>query len=117
MPSLSEFQLPMMGMRLNEFRQHCWDRLQEPKAQRKLVLVTVCIALLLDNMLYMVIVPIIPVYLRRIGAWETKEWSKEDALTEKNEITKLYRLSLLLLEWFNLIETLSETIYNNLLRV
>ena len=34
--------------------------LQEPKYQRKLVLVTVSIALLLDNMLYMVIVPIIP---------------------------------------------------------
>ena len=33
---------------------------QEPKYQRKLVLVTVSIALLLDNMLYMVIVPIIP---------------------------------------------------------
>ena len=36
------------------------DRVQEPKYQRKLVLVTVSIALLLDNMLYMVIVPIIP---------------------------------------------------------
>lgn len=34
--------------------------------QRKLVLVIVCIALLLDNMLYMVIVPIIPDYLRYI---------------------------------------------------
>ena len=44
---------------------------QEPQAQRKLVLVTVSIALLLDNMLYMVIVPIIPDYLRYIGAWET----------------------------------------------
>ena len=36
------------------------DCVQEPKYQRKLVLVTVSIALLLDNMLYMVIVPIIP---------------------------------------------------------
>ncbi|KAE8750340.1 hypothetical protein FOCC_FOCC002900 [Frankliniella occidentalis] len=43
-----------------------WNRLQEPRAQRKLVLVIVCIALLLDNMLYMVIVPIIPDYLRYI---------------------------------------------------
>ena len=50
-----------------------WDKLQEPKAQRQLVLVTVSIALLLDNMLYMVIVPIIPDYLRYIGAWDTHE--------------------------------------------
>ena len=52
-----------------------WDKLQEPKAQRQLVLVTVSIALLLDNMLYMVIVPIIPDYLRFIGAWDTHEVS------------------------------------------
>ena len=46
------------------------ERIQNPDTQRKLVLVTVCIALLLDNMLYMVIVPIIPVYLRSIGNWK-----------------------------------------------
>ena len=46
-------------------------RLQDGHAQRKLVLVIVSIALLLDNMLYMVIVPIIPDYLRRIGIWDT----------------------------------------------
>ncbi|XP_014679612.1 PREDICTED: vesicular acetylcholine transporter-like, partial [Priapulus caudatus] len=45
------------------------DRIRNPKAQRAIVLVIVCIALLLDNMLYMVIVPIIPEYLRSIGAW------------------------------------------------
>ncbi|CAG5124641.1 unnamed protein product [Candidula unifasciata] len=39
------------------------DRIRDPKAQRRLVLVIVCIALLLDNMLYMVIVPIIPNFL------------------------------------------------------
>ncbi|CAF0786098.1 unnamed protein product [Brachionus calyciflorus] len=43
------------------------DRIQEPKYQRSLVLVIVCIALLLDNMLYMVIVPIIPEYLHKIN--------------------------------------------------
>ena len=42
------------------------DRIHEPKHQRNLVLIIVCIALLLDNMLYMVIVPIIPEYLRTI---------------------------------------------------
>ena len=43
-----------------QVRQEWWDALQQPEYQRKLVLVTVSIALLLDNMLYMVIVPIIP---------------------------------------------------------
>ncbi|XP_058650135.1 probable vesicular acetylcholine transporter-B [Onychostoma macrolepis] len=37
--------------------------MQDPDRQRKLILVIVCVALLLDNMLYMVIVPIIPDYL------------------------------------------------------
>ncbi|XP_007526546.2 vesicular acetylcholine transporter [Erinaceus europaeus] len=37
--------------------------LQEPRRQRRLVLVIVCVALLLDNMLFMVIVPIVPVYI------------------------------------------------------
>ncbi|RWS31091.1 vesicular acetylcholine transporter-like protein [Leptotrombidium deliense] len=47
------------------------ERIQEPEGQKKIILVAVCIALLLDNMLYMVIVPIIPDYLREIGAWTT----------------------------------------------
>ena len=42
------------------------DKINQPKHQRNLVLIIVCIALLLDNMLYMVIVPIIPVYLLKI---------------------------------------------------
>ena len=45
---------------IGEYRQEWWDALQKSTYQRKLVLVTVSIALLLDNMLYMVIVPIIP---------------------------------------------------------
>ena len=56
---------------INEKTAIMWDtfnkKIHEPKSQRKLVLVTVCIALLLDNMLYMVIVPIIPNYLRDLG--------------------------------------------------
>jgi len=93
MPSLPDVQLPLVGMTLNEYRQHCWDRLQEPKAQRQLVLVTVSIALLLDNMLYMVIVPIIPDYLRFIGAWETHEVNAGDAFLEKKEVTTFYRFN------------------------
>jgi len=47
------------------------EKIEEPGKQRRIVLVIVCIALLLDNMLYMVIVPIIPDYLRDIGVWQT----------------------------------------------
>uniref|UniRef100_A0A6G1SGC0 Vesicular acetylcholine transporter n=1 Tax=Aceria tosichella TaxID=561515 RepID=A0A6G1SGC0_9ACAR len=47
------------------------EKVEEPKCQRKLIMLIVCTALLLDNMLYMVIVPIIPDYLRSIGSWST----------------------------------------------
>ena len=43
------------------------SKIQDPNKQRRLVLVIVCIVLLLDNMLYMVIVPIIPIYLQGQG--------------------------------------------------
>jgi len=70
---LNELKIPGMDRTIGEYRQEWWDALQQSKYQRKLVLVTVSIALLLDNMLYMVIVPIIPDYLRVIGAWDTHE--------------------------------------------
>lgn len=69
----NELRIPGMDRTIGEYRQEWWDALQQSKYQRKLVLVTVSIALLLDNMLYMVIVPIIPDYLRVIGAWDTHE--------------------------------------------
>ncbi|XP_056308639.1 probable vesicular acetylcholine transporter-B [Danio aesculapii] len=52
-------QLSAMGERSRELG----GALREPERQRRLLLVVVCVALLLDNMLYMVIVPIIPDYL------------------------------------------------------
>ncbi|KAJ8953740.1 hypothetical protein NQ318_015396 [Aromia moschata] len=61
--------IPIINMEFGEFKEVVWTKLQEPRTQRKLVLVIVSIALLLDNMLYMVIVPIIPDYLRYIGAY------------------------------------------------
>ncbi|XP_078047037.1 vesicular acetylcholine transporter [Augochlora pura] len=61
--------IPILNIPLRELRELIWMKLQEPKAQRKLVLVIVSIALLLDNMLYMVIVPIIPDYLKYVGAF------------------------------------------------
>lgn len=61
--------LPFINMEFAEAKEVLWNKIHEPVMQRKLILVIVSIALLLDNMLYMVIVPIIPDYLRYIGAW------------------------------------------------
>ncbi|XP_045768028.1 vesicular acetylcholine transporter [Maniola jurtina] len=61
--------IPVVNLEVREVREILWEKIQEPTTQRKIILVIVAIALLLDNMLYMVIVPIIPDYLRYIGAW------------------------------------------------
>ncbi|XP_014603388.1 PREDICTED: vesicular acetylcholine transporter [Polistes canadensis] len=61
--------IPIINMEVGALKEIVWTKLQEPKAQRKLVLVIVSVALLLDNMLYMVIVPIIPHYLKYVGAF------------------------------------------------
>ncbi|XP_073978609.1 vesicular acetylcholine transporter [Rhodnius prolixus] len=66
---VSHWTVPVVNLEVGEVKDIVWDKLQEPKSQRKLILVIVSIALLLDNMLYMVIVPIIPDYLRYVGAW------------------------------------------------
>ncbi|OWF52987.1 vesicular acetylcholine transporter-like [Mizuhopecten yessoensis] len=55
--------------RLTDFIQMLNDRINDPIAQRRLILLIVCTALLLDNMLYMVIVPIIPMYLEDVLDW------------------------------------------------
>ncbi|XP_033643940.1 probable vesicular acetylcholine transporter-B isoform X2 [Asterias rubens] len=55
---------------MSEFLGTAKMRIKNPAAQRRFILVIVCVALLLDNMLYMVIVPVIPDYLRSIGAWD-----------------------------------------------
>lgn len=61
--------IPVINLEVREVREILWEKIKEPTSQRKIILVIVSIALLLDNMLYMVIVPIIPDYLRYIGAW------------------------------------------------
>lgn len=61
--------IPILNMEFGELKEIVWSKLQEPKAQRKLILIIVSVALLLDNMLYMVIVPIIPDYLQYVGAF------------------------------------------------
>ncbi|XP_006562620.2 vesicular acetylcholine transporter [Apis mellifera] len=69
--------IPILNIELSELKEIVWAKLQEPKAQRKLVLIIVSIALLLDNMLYMVIVPIIPDYLKYVGAFGDVEEEDE----------------------------------------
>ncbi|KAM3176148.1 hypothetical protein ACTXT7_007102 [Hymenolepis weldensis] len=49
------------------------SRMLQPESQRRMVLVIVSVALLLDNMLYMVIVPIIPDYLRTMDVLRHQE--------------------------------------------
>ncbi|OXU19647.1 hypothetical protein TSAR_003181 [Trichomalopsis sarcophagae] len=66
---MSSIKIPVLNLEVGEVKEIIWTKLQEPVAQRRLILVIVCIALLLDNMLYMVIVPIIPDYLKYIGAF------------------------------------------------
>ncbi|CDQ87064.1 unnamed protein product [Oncorhynchus mykiss] len=51
--------LSEMGEKTKQFG----NKMKAPDHQRRIILVIVCVALLLDNMLYMVIVPIIPDYL------------------------------------------------------
>lgn len=67
------FKIPVVNLEFNEVKEILWTKIQEPVTQRRLILVIVSIALLLDNMLYMVIVPIIPDYLRYIGTWDDED--------------------------------------------
>lgn len=73
--------IPIINMEFGELKEVVWTKLQEPRSQRKLILVIVSIALLLDNMLYMVIVPIIPDYLRYIGAYSDEPLPNSGNLT------------------------------------
>ena len=59
--------VPFVNQDAGELMEKANQRIHMPENQRRLVLIIVCIALLLDNMLYMVIVPIIPIYLRNMN--------------------------------------------------
>lgn len=63
--------IPIINQDTEEIWKRFNEKIEEPRSQRRIILFIVCVALLLDNMLYMVIVPIIPDYLRKIGAWDT----------------------------------------------
>lgn len=63
--------IPIINQDTGELLARFNQKIEEPRSQRRIILFIVCVALLLDNMLYMVIVPIIPDYLRRVGTWDT----------------------------------------------
>lgn len=66
------YNIPILNRNIEWLRKWIEEKSSQPTTQKKLVLVVVSIALLLDNMLYMVIVPIIPKYLRDIHAYEVE---------------------------------------------
>ncbi|XP_063703912.1 vesicular acetylcholine transporter-like isoform X2 [Culicoides brevitarsis] len=78
---MDEKTLPILNITVAEAKALFWERVKEPTNQKRIILVIVSIALLLDNMLYMVIVPIIPDYLNEIGAWDD-----DDEVTTKATI-------------------------------
>lgn len=81
---MDEKTLPILNITVAEAKALFWERVKEPTNQKRIILVIVSIALLLDNMLYMVIVPIIPDYLQYIGAWD----DDEDYVTKATIIAK-----------------------------
>ncbi|KAK5982437.1 Vesicular acetylcholine transporter [Trichostrongylus colubriformis] len=66
------FNVPIVNHDSEDVRAATKQSVEQPQNQNKLVLVIVSVALLLDNMLYMVIVPIIPKYLRDIHAYSVE---------------------------------------------
>ena len=66
---IEKIKMESIPSRLQRYLYNAWDVLQDiagaPKRQARLIMVIVCIALLLDNMLYMVIVSIRISLLRR----------------------------------------------------
>lgn len=82
------------------------DRIQNPTSQRRLVLIIVCIALLLDNMLYMVIVPIIPIYLKDMFS---NDEEREIEATTTGNFTQDYNSSLMYSSYWNKTYTTTTT--------
>ncbi|XP_055027240.1 probable vesicular acetylcholine transporter-A [Misgurnus anguillicaudatus] len=61
--------------------------IQDPERQRRIILVIVCVALLLDNMLYMVIVPIVPDYLARLESQSENAHATRNASSNRTHYT------------------------------
>ncbi|KAI1707475.1 major facilitator superfamily domain-containing protein [Ditylenchus destructor] len=86
------FNIPLLNRDSEWVKKWIEDHTKDPETQKKLVLVVVSIALLLDNMLYMVIVPIIPKYLRDIHAYEVEYVGYHNETTRLKNGTILVRM-------------------------
>lgn len=87
--------IPFINKDFSQIKKSWYDLTDHPIHQRRMILIIVCVALLLDNMLYMVIVPIIPDYLRYIGAWQTHTVSNYSPLPLVNwNVTTYYNRTL-----------------------
>ncbi|KAG8435000.1 hypothetical protein GDO86_013092 [Hymenochirus boettgeri] len=64
--------------------------MKEPHHQRRLILFIVCVALFLDNMLYMVIVPIIPDYIESLRLDQIKGINSSGQYRNKSVIRPQY---------------------------
>lgn len=87
------FNFEFVKTKASDFMRSTNDKIQNPVSQRRLVLIIVCIALLLDNMLYMVIVPIIPIYLKDMFSTDeskTTTASLSDNVTASYNFTNMY---------------------------
>ena len=87
------FNFEFVKTKASDFMRSANDKIQNPVSQRRLVLIIVCIALLLDNMLYMVIVPIIPIYLKDMFSTDeskTTTASLSDNVTASYNFTNMY---------------------------
>lgn len=84
---MANWKMPCSNKLLRHWLDKFNEKIGDPKSQRKLVLIVVCIALFLDNMLYMVIVPIIPTYLRQIHAFPTTTEYKNVTVYERADTT------------------------------
>lgn len=87
------FNFEFVKTKASDFMRNTNDKILNPVSQRRLVLIIVCIALLLDNMLYMVIVPIIPIYLKDMFSTDeskTTTASLSDNVTASYNFTNMY---------------------------
>ncbi|CDW52212.1 vesicular acetylcholine transporter unc 17 [Trichuris trichiura] len=86
------FTVPIVNRDYDDLKSQIQRKIQEEKWQKRLVLIIVSTALLLDNMLYMVIVPIIPDYLRRIGAYTVTYSYEQVNETESSDANMTSRM-------------------------
>uniref|UniRef100_A0A0N5AQ61 MFS domain-containing protein n=1 Tax=Syphacia muris TaxID=451379 RepID=A0A0N5AQ61_9BILA len=94
------FNVPVINRDSEWCKQWLNEKVKEPQTQKKLILIVVSVALLLDNMLYMVIVPIIPTYLRGVHTYERHVTGGHNETIVLNG-TKIFRLRGFSIEYEN----------------